>query len=229
MIYKISYFHYNGSMAKQKIPATPSIRRLPSYLHVIRQAQEEGFEFISGTVIAQELHLEPIQVRKDLAITGIIGKPKRGYPVTPLITAIEHFLSWDNSKNAVIVGAGNLATALTGYQEFQYHGLNFVAAFDKDPGKVGKKIHGVPVFSVETLAMQVKNLDATIAVLTVPSAFAQEAADTIVQSGIKAIWNFTNVKIKLPADVACQQEDLTSGYAMLCVMMDDKRPKLTKE
>ena len=77
--------------------------------------------------------------------------------------------------------------------------------------------------------MQVKNLDATIAVLTVPSAFAQEAADTIVQSGIKAIWNFTNVKIKLPADVACQQEDLTSGYAMLCVMMDDKRPKLTKE
>ena len=72
MIYKMSYFHYNESMAKQKIPATPSIRRLPSYLHVIRQAQEEGFEFISGTVIAQELHLEPIQVRKDLAITGII-------------------------------------------------------------------------------------------------------------------------------------------------------------
>ena len=118
-------------MAKQKIPATPSIRRLPSYLHLIKQVQSEGDEFISGTVIAQELHLEPIQVRQDLAITGIIGKPKRGYPVTPCIAAIEHFLSWDDSKKAIVVGAGNLATALTGYSEFQYHGLNFIAAFDR--------------------------------------------------------------------------------------------------
>ena len=216
-------------MIKQKIPATPSIRRLPSYLHIIKQAKAEGYEFISGTVIAQELHLEPIQVRKDLAITGIIGKPKRGYPVSPLITAIEHFLSWDNSKNAIIVGAGNLATALTGYQEFKYHGLNFIAAFDKDANKIGCQIHGVPVFSIDSLPSQIEHLDATIAVLTVPSEFAQEAADIIVTAGIKAIWNFTNVKIKLPEDVCCQHEDLTSGYAMLCVMVDDKRPKLVKE
>src|SRR5574344_2607166 len=103
-------------MTKKRIPATPSIKRLPSYLNIIRQVQEEGYEFISGTVIAKELHLEPIQVRKDLAITGIIGKPKRGYPVVPLIAAIEHFLGWDSVKNAVIIGAGNLATDLTGYQ-----------------------------------------------------------------------------------------------------------------
>ncbi|AEE17031.1 redox-sensing transcriptional repressor Rex [Treponema brennaborense] len=216
-------------MSKQKIPATPSIRRLPSYLHIIRQARNEGYEFISGTVIAQELHLEPIQVRKDLAITGIIGKPKRGYPVAPLITAIEHFLGWDTSKNAVLIGAGNLATALTGYQEFQYHGLNFVAAFDKSPAKIGTKIHGVPVFSIDTLPVQIRNLDATIAVLTVPSQNAQETADIIVAAGIKAIWNFTNVKLKLPEDIVCQREDLTSGYAMLCVMMDAVRPKPVKE
>ena len=117
-------------MTKNKIPAAPSIRRLPSYLHIIRQAQSDGLEYISGTVIANELVLEPIQVRKDLAITGIIGKPKRGYPVGELITAIEHFLGWDSAKNAILIGAGNLGTALTGYQEFKNHGLNFVAAFD---------------------------------------------------------------------------------------------------
>jgi redox-sensing transcriptional repressor len=216
-------------MAQQKIPATPSIRRLPSYLHIIRNAHTEGYEFISGTVIAQELHLEPIQVRKDLAITGIIGKPKKGYPVVPLITAIEHFLGWDNAKNAIIIGAGNLATALTGYQEFQFHGLNFVAAFDTNPRKIGLNIHDVPVFSLETLNEQVKNLNATIAIITVPSQYAQETADRVVAAGIKAIWNFSNVKLKLPSDVMCQREDLTSGYAMLCVMMDNAEPKRVKE
>lgn len=212
-------------MINEKVPAAPSIRRLPSYLHIIRQAHKDGYEFISGTIIAQELHLEPIQVRKDLTITGIIGKPKRGYPVVPLITAIEHFLGWDTTKNAVIIGAGNLATALTGYQEFQLHGLNFVGAFDSDPNKIGTKIHGVPVFSMETLKNQVLNFGATIAILTVPSSFAQETADKVVEAGIKSIWNFTNVKLNLPDTVVSQREDLTSGYALLCVKMDADKPK----
>jgi redox-sensing transcriptional repressor len=208
-------------MTKQKIPAVPSIRRLPSYLHLIRQAESEGAEFISGTLIAKELHLEPIQVRKDLAITGIVGKPKRGYPVVPLIAAIEHFLDWDNKKNAVIIGAGNLATALTGYQQFKMHGLNFVGAFDTSAEKIGKQIHGVTVYHIDELSELAKKLGATIAVLTVPSEFAQESADRVVKAGIKAIWNFTNRKLKLPDDVVCQREDLTSGYAILCVMMGE--------
>ena len=208
-------------MAKQKIPAVPSIRRLPSYLHLIRQAESEGAEFISGTLIAKELHLEPIQVRKDLAITGIVGKPKRGYPVVPLIAAIEHFLDWDNKKNAVIIGAGNLAKALTGYQQFKMHGLNFVGAFDTSAEKIGKQIHGVTVYHIDELSELAKKLGATIAVLTVPSEFAQESADRVVKAGIKAIWNFTNRKLKLPDDVVCQREDLTSGYAILCVMMGE--------
>jgi len=209
-------------MAKQKISAVPSIRRLPSYLHIIRQSKEEGNEYISGTVIAQELRLEPIQVRKDLAITGIVGKPKKGYPVVALMAAIEHFLGWDRVHEAVLVGAGNLGTALTGYPEFQYHGLNIVAAFDQDPAKIGKTIHGVPVFSLETMKEQVRNLKATIAILTVPSAHAQAVADSLVSAGIKAIWNFTNVKLKVPDEVIVQREDLTSGFAMLCVMMNAK-------
>jgi redox-sensing transcriptional repressor len=210
-------------MAKQKISAIPSIRRLPSYLHIIRQSKEEGNEYISGTVIAQELNLEPIQVRKDLAITGIVGKPKKGYPVVALMAAIEHFLGWDEIQQAVLVGAGNLGTALSGYPEFQYHGLNICAAFDQDPLKIGKSIHGVPVLSLETLPLQIKNLGATIAILTVPSIYAQEVANKLVDAGITAIWNFTNVKLKVPDTVLVQKEDLTSGYAMLCVMMNVRK------
>lgn len=210
-------------MAKQKISAAPSIRRLPSYLHIIRQARDEGQEYISGTIIAQELHLEPIQVRKDLAITGIIGKPKKGYPIVALMAAIEHFLGWDITQIAVLAGAGNLGTALSGYQEFHYHGLEIAAAFDQDPNKIGKSIHGVPIFSLKTIPEQVRNLKATIAILTVPSAQAQEVANQLVEAGINAIWNFTNTKLKVPDHVIVQKEDLTSGFAMLSVMIQTQQ------
>jgi redox-sensing transcriptional repressor len=206
-------------MAKQKISAVPSIRRLPSYLHIVRQLQREGKEYVSGTLIAQELNLEPIQVRKDLAITGITGKPKRGYPVEALIDAIRQFLGWKVPRNAVLVGAGSLGTALLGYQEFRRHGLNIVAAFDRVPEKIGAVIHGVPVLSMDTIDDQVRASGVKTAILTVPSPSAQKTADILIRAGIRGIWNFTNVKLKVPDDVAVQKEDLSSGYAMLCVMM----------
>ncbi|MDR1900069.1 MAG: redox-sensing transcriptional repressor Rex [Treponema sp.] len=205
--------------SRQKIAAVPSIRRLPSYLHIVRQLQREGGAYVSGTLIAQELRLEPIQVRKDLAITGIIGKPKKGYAVDALIDAIEQFLGWDTPRDAVLVGAGNLGTALLGYQEFQRHGLNIIAAFDKNPERLRAKVHGVPVLPVDTMDLQVRNFGVKAAILTVPSPFAQETADLLVAAGIRGIWNFTNVKLKVPDNVVVQKEDLSSGYAMLCVMM----------
>jgi redox-sensing transcriptional repressor len=212
-------------VAKQKIPAAPSVRRLPSYLHTIRQSRREGGEYISGTLIAQELNLEPIQVRKDLAITGIIGKPKKGYPVDALISAIERFLGWDEVQDAILVGAGNLGTALMGYPEFKYHGLHLIAAFDKNPRKIGSVIHGVPILSIDTLDIQVRNLKVKRAILTVPSSFAQETADILINAGIEGIWNFTNVKLKVPDKVVVQKEDLSSGYAMLSVMMRARAPE----
>jgi redox-sensing transcriptional repressor len=181
--------------------------------------QHEGYEFISGTLIAQELNLEPIQVRKDLSITGIIGKPKKGYPVDDLVCAIERFLGWSASRDAILVGAGNLGSALIGYPEFQLHGLHLIAAFDVDPKKIGQHIHGVLVLSAKTMDIEVRGFGIKTAILTVPSTQAQDIADILVKAGIEGIWNFTNVKLKVPDTVAVQNEDLSSGYAMLCVMM----------
>jgi redox-sensing transcriptional repressor len=210
-------------VAKVKISAAPSIRRLPSYLHIIRRLQGEGNTFISGTVIAQELNLEPIQVRKDLSITGIIGRPKKGYPIQALIEAIEHFLGWDSPHDAVLVGAGSLGTALLGYGEFRYHGLRIVAAFDKNPQKIGSDIHGVTVFDNVNMEERIRSLEVTTAILTVPSVHAQETAGILVRAGIRGIWNFTNVKLKVPERVVVQKEDLSSGYAMFCVMLHAKK------
>lgn len=210
-------------MPKVKISYAPSVRRLPSYLHIIRQAERSNDFYISGTVIAQELNLEPIQVRKDLAITGIVGKPKKGYPVEELIKAIERYLGWDQNHEAIVVGAGNLGSALMGYQEFQRHGLRIVAAFDTDPQKVGSQVHGVPVRAMESLEQGIKAIGAEIAILAVPSPFAQATAETLVRAGINSIWNFTNIKLKVPDQVIVQREDLSSGYALLSVQMQSRK------
>jgi redox-sensing transcriptional repressor len=211
-------------MANRKLLSAPSIRRLPSYLSIVRQASGEGSDYISGTIIAQELNVEPIQVRKDLAITGIAGKPKKGYPIAELIKAIESFLDWDTERKAVLVGAGNLGSALLGYGDFKLHGLSVVAAFDVDPSKAGRKIHSVPVHEAGGMRTAIKDLGVKLAILTVPSVQAQATADILVEAGIEAIWNFTNVKLKVPDSVAVQREDLSSGYAMLCVMTRRNRP-----
>jgi redox-sensing transcriptional repressor len=185
--------------------------------------QRLGSEYISGTLIAQELNLEPIQVRKDLAMTGIIGKPKKGYPTEALIRAIERFLCWSQVQDAVLVGVGNLGSALIGYSEFQFHGLNIMAAFDINPRKVGTTVQGIQVLPADTMELQIRQFGVKMAILTVPSEAAQEVTDILVRANIEGIWNFTNVKLKVPPRVVVEKEDLSSGYAMLCVAMQARR------
>lgn len=202
---------------KMSAASIPTIRRLPSYLYLVRMAKEEGVEIISGTVIASELDLEPIQVRKDLASTGIIGKPRVGYKVTDLIEAIEKFLHWDKDYPAILVGAGNLGSALLGYREFSRNGLAFKAGFDADESKIGTEIHHTKILNINTISSFIKKEKIQIAVLTVKSEKAQEVADQIIEAGIKVIWNFTKVKIKVPDDILLLKEDLSSSYAVLSV------------
>lgn len=206
-------------MKGKKITNQPTIRRLPAYLKIIQEAHREGQAFISGTLIAWELELEPIQVRKDLSITGISGKPRIGYPTLELIEAIRRFLKWDRPRSAAVIGAGHLGKAIIGNEEFTQHGLDIQAAFDKDTRKIGSRVKGIQVFSMEELKEKTKILGFEIAVLTVPSAAAQEAADLVVEAGIRGIWNFTHLKLKLPQWVSVQQENLSSGYAVLSVRL----------
>ncbi len=207
-------------MAQEKTASIPTIRRLPSYLHIVRQAREKGTAVISGTVIANELDLEPIQVRKDLAVTGIIGKPRVGYQVEELIQSIESFLNWNRRHRAIVAGAGNLGQALMGYAGFVNNGLDIIAAYDIDPVKIGTEIHGKPVRPLQDLECRCREEAVDMAILCVPWPAAQDTADVLVQSGIKAIWNFTNIKLKVPQDVLVQREDLTSGYAIISVFQN---------
>lgn len=206
-------------MTKKKIWAGPSIRRLPSYLNIIKGRDMKGDEYISGTSIAEELQLEAIQVRKDLALTGAMGRPKRGYAIQELIFSIERFLCWNSEHKAAIVGAGCLGAALMGHADFKKHGLNISIAFDSDAKKVGKKVHGVEIFHIDDAEKVIKKENIKIAILALPSEHAQSVSDILIKAGIRGIWNFTDTKIIAADNVAVWKEDLSSGYAMLSYMM----------
>ena len=197
----------------------PSVRRLPLYLTVLEEFERDGKEWISTTDFSEILFLKPIQVRKDLAHTGIIGKPKKGFKVDELISTIYHFLGWNNLTEAFLVGAGALGSALLGYSGFQRHGLDIVAAFDASPNVVGKKIHGKEVLPMEKLPDLARRMQVKLGIITVPSEGAQEAADSLVSAGIRGIWNFSPIKLHVPEDVVVQREDISSGLAVLSVKL----------
>ena len=203
----------------KRVAKQPSVQRLPAYLRLIRALEEDGEESISTTYLAEMLDLQPIIVRKDLSVTGIVGRPRIGYEVSELIAAIESYLGWDQVRDAVLVGVGHLGTALLGYRGFRAYRLRVLAAFDTDPDKVGRSVHDCPVRAWEDLGSFVKGHGVELAILTVPETVAQSAADGLVDAGVRGIWNFTPVKLHLPQHVVAHQEDLTAGLGVLSLKL----------
>lgn len=198
-----------------KTAGVPTLKRLPLYLRLLRKMKEEGEEYASGAVVARELGLDPIVVRKDLAITGAVGRPRLGFRMDEIISAIEEFLGWSNISDAFLVGAGNLGRALLGYRGFEQHGMRIVAAFDNNPDVIGKRIHGKIVYDVNKLPEMARRLHVQIGVLTVTAAVAQEVANAMIEGGIRAIWNFTPTSLSVPDNVILQREELASSLAVL--------------
>jgi len=198
----------------QAIPV-PTLRRLPSYLRFLKKIRAQGRDVVSCTHISEDLGLDATQVRKDLAVTGIVGKPRVGYHLPALIEAIEQLLGWNNATDALLVGAGSLGTALMGYGGFREYGLNIVAAFDVDPEKVGTEVHGKPVLHVGQLENLASRLHAHIGIITTPASEAQRAADLMVAGGIRGIWNFAPADISVPEDVILESVQLPASLAVL--------------
>ena len=177
--------------------------------------EAKGIRQVSCTMIGADLNCVPVQVRKDLQYTGIIGKPKTGYSVAELIQAIETFLGWNNVTEAFLVGAGNLGTALLGHERFSKFGLRIVAAFDTDPNKIGKWVHEKAVLPLEELDDLAKRMSIHLGIITTPAETAQVVADEMVKAGILAIWNFAPVRLKVPENIFVHNEDLYSSLASL--------------
>jgi len=193
----------------------PTLKRLPLYHRFLKEVQGSGKETVSCTDIGLELNLDPTQVRKDLETAGINGRPRVGYLVGNVVEGIEEFLGWKKVNEAFLVGAGSMGAALLGYHKFEECGLKIVAAFDTDPAKVGKRIHGKHVLALEKLPDLADRMHILIGIITVPAGHAQEIAELMVQGGIRAIWNFAPIRLRLPSHIIVHNEDLYCSLASL--------------
>lgn len=205
-----------------------TLERMPGYLRYLKRREAEGQEYISSVGLAEVMQENPAVVKKDLSMAVVSeGKPKIGYYIPDLIRDIESFMGYDKEKEAVLVGAGKLGQALLGYGGFEKYGLSIVAGFDTDPELVGKEIHGKKILPAERLFSTIKRLDIKIAVLTLPASEAQRVADALVETGIRAIWNFCPVSLNLPDNVAVKNENMAASLAVLSAKLKEilKREK----
>ena len=187
---------------------------MPVYLNYLK-GMPAGDKFVSSGRIAEALDLGEVLVRKDLAFTNAVGRPRVGYLTEELISAIEDVLCYHGKRNAVVVGYGALGKAILGYDGFGYYGIEIVAAFDSDKKKTGESAFGKPVFCISEAEEQIPRLNAKLAILCVPASAAQEVANLLIACGVKAILNFAPTTLKTPGGVEVRQIDVAANLAIL--------------
>lgn len=201
----------------------PTIRRMPSYLAFAEGLSRKGQQFVSSTQIANYMNIDPTQVTKDLSYTAIVGKTRVGYEVKALVDVLSDFLGFTIMDNAFLVGAGSLGSALLHDSGLSHFGLNIVAAFDVNSSTIGKKINDIEVFHIDQFRDLSQEMNVIMGIITVPAENAQTVADLMVAWGIKAIWNFTPARIKVPEDIIVQNTTLYSNLAIIFNKLHSER------
>ena len=191
------------------MPVSPlTLNRLSFYLRCLRHLQEEGVSRISSKDLARRFHLSATQIRKDLAQFGEFGIRGVGYEVAPLVQRLSELLGLDRLHRLVIVGMGNLGSALAQYLGFNSGAFRVVAGVDRDPEKVGRRVGEIVVEPADALARIIEEKDVEIGVLCVPATFAQERYDALVTAGIQGVINFSPTRIRAVSEVPLKDVDL---------------------
>lgn len=199
----------------KKVPI-PTIQRLPAYLQLLKRFQSEGTSAVSCNAVAEELNLNPVLVRKDLAsVSSVGGRPKIGYRLDTLILDVEHYLGFRDICPAILVGTGHLGSALLAYPGFPDYGVEIVAAFDLSIVKPITSATGKPIMNVSDLTGYCVDHGIRLGIITVPAANAQAVCDGMIDAGIRAIWNFAPTHLKVPSHILVQNEDMAIPLAML--------------
>ena len=194
---------------KKKIPWN-SINRLSLYLRELSRLEQDGKKAVSSSELADLTDFTDTQVRKDLSYFGQFGTSGTGYDVSSLKKNIGNILGKDSVFNVILVGAGNLGTALLSYPGFRGQGFNIKAAFDIDTRKIKQKVSNVDVYDIENLQSYVKKEKIKIAILSVPAFSAQKITDMLIESGISCILNFAPIILKVSDQVLVRNVDLSS-------------------
>jgi redox-sensing transcriptional repressor len=192
-----------------------TIDRLPLYFRTLRLVQDEGIDVISSEELGRRLGITPEQIRKDLTSFGQFGKKGVGYYVNELKKNVGHILGLDRHFHIAIIGIGHLGAALANFQNFVSLGFHLVALFDADPNVIGTTQNHVKVDDIKDLKRIVKERRIDIGIIAVPAVFAPGVLETLVDAGVRGIWNFAPIKMQVPDTVCIENEDLSVGLSSL--------------
>jgi len=204
-------------------PPIPALERLTTYLRCLIDMGATGMDTISSAQIEQQTGISAAQFRKDLSYFGEFGKPGVGYNVAELESRIAQILQIHKLQPIILIGAGNLGSALVGYPGLEEHKFHIVAAFDNDSHKIGKRLWGMDILDFRRLHEINEAVGAKMAILAVPAAAAQAAAESAVESGIRAILNFAPVILKLPSHVIVRNVSFLQELAVLSYKLTEKQ------
>lgn len=196
-------------MTDQGSPRIPEgvIERLPAYLNILIQLRADGARTVSSARLGELTSVNPAQIRRDLTYFGSFGKRGVGYDITTLVERIQRILGSDHAHRLALVGAGNLGSAIAGYNGLKQHGFTVTAIFDADPDKIGTQIGDIVVQDVAELEATLKKQHIRIGVVAVPPEAAQGVTDELARAGVRVVLNYTPVIVRVPEDVTLHNTD----------------------
>ncbi len=183
------------------------VGRLPRYLQALQRLQKRSIQTTSSKELGDILGISAAQIRKDLSQFGEFGKQGTGYSVPFLIDRLEDILKLKHDWDIALVGVGDLGHAIIRYQGFSNRGFCVSMAFDNDPEKIGTSISGLIVEDIQNMPARIQEAQVKIAMLTVPAAAAQQAAEDLVKAGVTAILNYAPLVLSLPKHVQVEYID----------------------
>ena len=204
------------------------VKRLPVYLRILDQLIQRKIDMVSSKELSNESGFTAEQIRKDLAYFGAFGTRGAGYNTGYLREKIIKIIGLDKRIETVIIGAGNLGTALTRYNSSKNPYVDVVAVFDQDPRLIGKQIGEIEISALSDLPAYIKNNSIKVAIIAVPAGAAQEVADIVVEAGVKALLNFAPVKLRVSDDVHVHNADLTIELQSLIYYSSGEEERLNR-
>lgn len=209
----------------QKTISSAVIKRLPRYHRYLGDLLENGIERISSNELSTLMNVTASQIRQDLNNFGGFGQQGYGYNVEFLYNEIAKILGIDRQNPMIIIGGGHFGQTLANYDNFEKRGFVTKAIFDVSPKRIGKTVRGIMTYDMSELESWLSANPVKIAVLTIPKQVAQQVADRLVACGVKAIWNFAHLDLKVPADVVVENVHLSESLMQLSYRIAAKEGK----
>lgn len=208
-------------MNNQKKVSEAVIRRLPRYYRYLGDLLNSGITRISSKDLSELMGTTASQIRQDLNCFGGFGQQGYGYNVEYLYKEIGNILGTDRENSVVILGAGNLGKAIANYTNFKRRGFSIKAIFDNNKNLIGTKINSIKVLDIKTLKDFLDTNSIDIVVLTIPAAGIKEVIDTVVNSNVKGIWNFSYLDLKVPDNIAMVNVHLSDSLMTLSYKINE--------